>query len=312
MKHVSVLLHETVDLLNVKPDGIYVDGTLGRGGHAGLLISKLTTGHLYAFDKDEQAIAESRENLKDSLDKVTFIHNDFRYMQEELSRYGVEHVDGVMMDLGVSSPQFDDPKRGFSYRYDARLDMRMDQEQSKDAWQVVNTYPYQDLVRILREYGEERYAVQIARAIEHRRQEGPIDTTFQLVDVIRSALPEKELHKKGHPAKQTFQALRIEVNDELDSLERGLSEACGLLDLHGRCAVITFHSLEDRLVKTTFKDLSSAPFLAPKIPLKADQMEQASFLLVNKKPVMADEQELAENHRSHSAKLRVIERIRGV
>ncbi|MDD6675611.1 MAG: 16S rRNA (cytosine(1402)-N(4))-methyltransferase RsmH [Lactimicrobium massiliense] len=312
MKHVSVLLHETVDLLNVKPDGIYVDGTLGRGGHAGLLISKLTTGHLYAFDKDEQAIAESRENLKDSLDKVTFIHNDFRYMQEELSRYGVEHVDGVMMDLGVSSPQFDDPKRGFSYRYDARLDMRMDQEQPKDAWQVVNTYPYQDLVRILREYGEERYAVQIARAIEHRRQEGPIDTTFQLVDVIRSALPEKELHKKGHPAKQTFQALRIEVNDELDSLERGLREACGLLDLHGRCAVITFHSLEDRLVKTTFKDLSSAPFVAPKIPLKADQMEQASFLLVNKKPVMADEQELAENHRSHSAKLRVIERIRGV
>lgn len=312
MKHVSVLLHETVDLLNVKPDGIYVDGTLGRGGHAGLLISKLTTGHLYAFDKDEQAIAESRENLKDSLDKVTFIHNDFRYMQEELSRYGVEHVDGVMMDLGVSSPQFDDPKRGFSYRYDARLDMRMDQEQTKDAWQVVNTYPYQDLVRILREYGEERYAVQIARAIEHRRQEGPIDTTFQLVDVIRSALPEKELHKKGHPAKQTFQALRIEVNDELDSLERGLREACGLLDLHGRCAVITFHSLEDRLVKTTFKDLSSAPFVAPKIPLKADQMEQASFLLVNKKPVVADEQELAENHRSHSAKLRVIERIRGV
>lgn len=312
MKHVSVLLHETVDLLNVKPDGIYVDGTLGRGGHAGLLISKLTTGHLYAFDKDEQAIAESRENLKDSLDKVTFIHNDFRYMQEELTRYGVEHVDGVMMDLGVSSPQFDDPKRGFSYRYDARLDMRMDQEQSKDAWQVVNTYPYQDLVRILREYGEERYTVQIARAIEHRRQEGPIDTTFQLVDVIRSALPEKELHKKGHPAKQTFQALRIEVNDELDSLERGLREACGLLDLHGRCAVITFHSLEDRLVKTTFKDLSSAPFVAPKIPLKADQMEQASFLLVNKKPVMADEQELAENHRSHSAKLRVIERIRGV
>lgn len=312
MKHVSVLLHKTVDLLNVKPDGIYVDGTLGRGGHAGLLISKLTTGHLYAFDKDEQAIAESRENLKDSLDKVTFIHNDFRYMQEELTRYGVEHVDGVMMDLGVSSPQFDDPKRGFSYRYDARLDMRMDQEQSKDAWQVVNTYPYQDLVRILREYGEERYTVQIARAIEHRRQEGPIDTTFQLVDVIRSALPEKELHKKGHPAKQTFQALRIEVNDELDSLERGLREACGLLDLHGRCAVITFHSLEDRLVKTTFKDLSSAPFVAPKIPLKADQMEQASFLLVNKKPVMADEQELAENHRSHSAKLRVIERIRGV
>lgn len=308
MKHVSVLLHETVDLLNVKPDGIYVDGTLGRGGHAGLLISKLETGHLYAFDKDETAIEESKINLKDHLDKVTFIHDDFRHMKEALHERGIEAVDGVMMDLGVSSPQFDDPTRGFSYRYDARLDMRMDQSQTLDAWQIVNSYEYAALVRILQQYGEERYAKQIARAIERKRQEHSIDTTFELVDVIRSALPERVLHGKGHPAKQTFQALRIEVNDELGALQRGLEEACSLLKSGGRCAVITFHSLEDRMVKTAFRNLSSAPFVEPKLPVKQSQMEQASFLLVTRKPVVADEGELEENHRAHSAKLRVIEK----
>ncbi len=308
MKHVSVLLHETVDLLNVKPDGIYVDGTLGRGGHAGLLISKLENGHLYAFDKDETAIEESKINLKDHLDKVTFIHDDFRHMKEALHERGIEAVDGVMMDLGVSSPQFDDPTRGFSYRYDARLDMRMDKSQSLDAWQVVNTYEYSALVRILQQYGEERYAKQIARAIERKRKEHSIDTTFELVDVIRSALPERVLHGKGHPAKQTFQALRIEVNDELGALQRGLEEACSLLKSGGRCAVITFHSLEDRMVKTAFRNLSSAPFVEPKLPVKQSQMEQASFLLVTRKPVVADEGELEENHRAHSAKLRVIEK----
>lgn len=308
MKHVSVLLHETVDLLNVKPDGIYVDGTLGRGGHAGLLISKLKTGHLYAFDKDETAIEESKINLKDHLDKVTFIHDDFRHMKEALHERGIDAVDGVMMDLGVSSPQFDDPTRGFSYRYDARLDMRMDQSQTLDAWQIVNSYEYAALVRILQQYGEERYAKQIARAIERKRQEHSIDTTFELVDVIRSALPERVLHGKGHPAKQTFQALRIEVNDELGALQRGLEEACSLLKSGGRCAVITFHSLEDRMVKTAFRNLSSAPFVEPKLPVKQSQMEQASFLLVTRKPVVADEGELEENHRAHSAKLRVIEK----
>lgn len=308
MKHVSVLLHETVDLLDVKPDGIYVDGTLGRGGHAGLLISKLETGHLYAFDKDETAIEESKINLKDHLDKVTFIHDDFRHMKEALHERGIDAVDGVMMDLGVSSPQFDDPTRGFSYRYDARLDMRMDQSQTLDAWQIVNSYEYAALVRILQQYGEERYAKQIARAIERKRQEHSIDTTFELVDVIRSALPERVLHGKGHPAKQTFQALRIEVNDELGALQRGLEEACSLLKSGGRCAVITFHSLEDRMVKTAFRNLSSAPFVEPKLPVKQSQMEQASFLLVTRKPVVADEGELEENHRAHSAKLRVIEK----
>ena len=304
MKHVSVLLHETVDSLNVKPDGIYVDGTLGRAGHAKYLISKLTTGHLYAFDKDEQALKESRENLKDVLDKATLIHADFSRMKEELHARGVEKVDGIMMDLGVSSPQFDDSQRGFSYRFDARLDMRMNQEQDLDAEKVVNTYSEQELTRILKEYGEERYAYAIAKAIVKKR-------TFELVDVIKSALPAKELRKKGHPAKQTFQAIRIEVNNELGALQKGIEEALDLLDVNGRCAIITFHSLEDRIVKNTFKDYSSAPFVEPRIPLKVEQMEQASFQLINRKPILATQEELDENHRSHSAKLRVIERIKG-
>lgn len=310
MKHVSVLLNETVDLLNVKPDGIYVDGTLGRGGHTSLLLSRLTTGHVYAFDKDQQAIEESKVNLQKYEGKVTFIHSDFGNMKEALKEYGISKVDGVMMDLGVSSPQFDDPSRGFSYRFDARLDMRMDQSQDLDAYKVVNTYSFANLTKILSRYGEVRFAKQIARAIEKARQEKPIETTFELVDIIKSALPAAELRKKGHPAKQTFQALRIEVNDELGSLRRGLEEACDLLNVHGRCAVITFHSLEDRMVKQTFKDLTTAPFVDPKIPLTVDQMEQASFLNLTKKQIVADEEESIENRRSHSAKLRGIERIK--
>ncbi|MEE1411926.1 MAG: 16S rRNA (cytosine(1402)-N(4))-methyltransferase RsmH [Bulleidia sp.] len=310
MKHVSVLLNETVDLLNVKPDGIYVDGTLGRGGHTSLLLSRLTTGHVYAFDKDQQAIEESKVNLQKYEGKVTFIHSDFGNMKEALKEYGISKVDGVMMDLGVSSPQFDDPSRGFSYRFDARLDMRMDQSQDLDAYKVVNTFSFANLTKILSRYGEVRFAKQIARAIEKARQEKPIETTFELVDIIKSALPAAELRKKGHPAKQTFQALRIEVNDELGSLRRGLEEACDLLNVHGRCAVITFHSLEDRMVKQTFKDLTTAPFVDPKIPLTVDQMEQASFLNLTKKPIVADEEESIENRRSHSAKLRGIERIK--
>ena len=311
MEHVSVLLNETVDLLNVRPDGIYVDGTLGRGGHAKLLLSKLNGGHLYAFDKDEQALRESRENLKDYLESVTMIHSDFRTMKDELAERGIRRVSGIMMDLGVSSPQFDDPERGFSYRYDAKLDMRMDRSQELDAYTVVNTYTVQQLTKILREYGEERYASSIAGNIVKARNRKPVETTFELVDIIRGALPDKELRKKGHPAKQTFQALRIEVNDELNALRTGLEDALNLLETGGRCAVITFHSLEDRIVKQTFRDYSSAPFVEPKLPLKAEQMEQASFQLITARPVTAEEEELNDNHRSHSAKLRVIERIRG-
>ncbi|HCV54471.1 MAG: 16S rRNA (cytosine(1402)-N(4))-methyltransferase RsmH [Galactobacillus timonensis] len=310
MEHQSVLLNETIAALQVKPEGIYVDGTLGRGGHSKVLAQQLTSGHLYAFDKDETAIEESREVLKDEMDRITLIHGDFRTMKEALNRLGITKVDGVMMDLGVSSPQFDDPSRGFSYRYDARLDMRMDQSQSKDAWQVVNTYSEQELTRILHTYGEERYASSIARMIVKERAEHPVDTTLQLVDIIRRALPAREVNRKGHPAKKTFQALRIEVNGELEALQQGLSEAADLLALHGRLAVITFQSLEDRIVKDYFRDLTSVPYVAPKLPIPESEIEQASFALVTRKPVTADEEELNENHRAHSAKLRAIERTK--
>lgn len=310
MEHISVLQEETIDLLNVHDGGIYVDCTLGRGGHAKKLLERGSNIHLYAFDKDVTAIEESKENLNAYLSQITFIHDDFCHIKEILNEYGVTEVDGVMMDLGVSSPQIDDPQRGFSYRYDAPLDMRMDQTQTLTAYEIVNRYPYEKLAYILSAYGEERYAKQIARKIEKMRVENPIETTFQLVDVIKHSLPAKELNKKGHPAKQTFQALRIEVNNELTSLSAGLQEACKMLKPKGRCAIISFHSLEDRIVKNLFKDLTTAPFALPKLPLTASQMEQASFSLVTKKPIVASSEELDKNHRAHSAKLRVIERIK--
>ena len=309
MKHVSVLPLKTIELLRVRENGIYADGTLGRGGHASMVLEKLTGGHLYGFDKDAEAIRESTENLKAYADRFTPIHSDFRNMRQELENRGVYALDGAMFDLGVSSPQFDDPSRGFSYRYDARLDMRMDTEQEKDAWIVVNTYTKQELIRILRDYGEERYAASIADHIVRSRAQKPVDTTFELADIVRESIPARELHKKGHPAKQTFQALRIEVNDELGALEEGVRDILDILTPGGRCAVITFHSLEDRIVKKLFKEYSSAPFVEPRLPLKAAQMEQASFRLVTRKPVTADEDELQVNNRSHSAKLRVIEKI---
>ena len=310
MEHESVLLPETIELLDVKPEGIYVDATLGRGGHTRALAEKLTTGHLYSFDKDAEAIAESQENLADLADRITLIHADFRDLRQELEARGIEAVDGVMMDLGVSSPQFDDPERGFSYRFDARLDMRMDQEQKLTAYDVINTYGEGELASVFRRYGEERYAGPIARTIVRQREKAPVETTFQLVELIRSALPAKVLNKKGHPAKQVFQALRIEVNDELGALEEGLQQACSILKPGGRCAVITFHSLEDRIVKTIFKELTTAPFVEPRLPVKASQMEQASFTAVTRKPVTAGSEELARNRRAHSAKLRAVERIR--
>ena len=310
MEHESVLLPETIELLDVKPEGIYVDATLGRGGHTRALAEKLTTGHLYSFDKDAEAIAESQENLADLADRITLIHADFRDLRQELEARGVAAVDGVMMDLGVSSPQFDDPERGFSYRFDARLDMRMDQEQKLTAYDVINTYGEGELASVFRRYGEERYAGPIARTIVRQREKAPVETTFQLVELIRSALPAKVLNKKGHPAKQVFQALRIEVNDELGALEEGLQQACRILKPGGRCAVITFHSLEDRIVKTIFKELTTAPFVEPRLPVKASQMEQASFTAVTRKPVTAGSEELARNRRAHSAKLRAVERIR--
>lgn len=310
-EHYSVLLDETIDALNIKEDGIYVDCTLGGGGHSSRILEKLTTGHLYCFDQDTHAIEAARERLSKISDNFTIIHANFKEIKARLSMEGVYKVDGIVFDLGVSSPQFDNAERGFSYNTDARLDMRMNQEQDLDAEKVVNTYSEQELTRILKEYGEERYAYAIAKAIVKKRNIQPIKTTFELVDVIKSALPAKELRKKGHPAKQTFQAIRIEVNNELGALQKGIEEALDLLDVNGRCAIITFHSLEDRIVKNTFKDYSSAPFVEPRIPLKVEQMEQASFQLINRKPILATQEELDENHRSHSAKLRVIERIKG-
>ena len=309
MEHYSVMLNETIDGLQIKKDGIYVDATLGRAGHAKAIIAKLDQGHLYAFDKDEAAIARSKEILKDHLDKVTFIHSDFSTMMMQLQDIGVDHIDGFVMDLGVSSPQFDDASRGFSYRFDARLDMRMDQGQELDAYKIVNTYPYEELVRILFQYGEEKYAKQIARKIEAARKIKPITTTFELVDVIRSALPAKVVNKKGHPAKQTFQALRIEVNHELDSLQNGLQQALDMLGHGGIGCVITFHSLEDRIVKEEFKKRSSVAKVDKRIPLKADELEKPAYELLNRKPILASETELAANNRSHSAKLRIIKRV---
>lgn len=308
MKHVSVMLETTVSMLNIKPDGIYVDGTLGRGGHSSEILKRLTTGHLYSFDIDQQAIEESRSRLEKINHNFTLIKANFADMQKELNELGVYEVDGVLLDIGVSSPQFDDPERGFSYRYDTRLDMRMDRNQSLDAYKIVNEYSYSDLVRILYQYGEESFAKQIACKIEAKRAEKPIETTGQLVEVIKSALPNKVLSRQGHPAKQTFQALRIEVNHELDNLKSGLQGALNLLKPGGRLAVISFHSLEDEIVKQIFKSNSQPPLIDKRIPLKAEEIPQARFTLVNKKPITAEESELEENHRAHSAKLRVIER----
>ncbi len=307
-KHDTVLLHETVDLLEIKPDGIYVDATLGGSGHSEYLLSKLTTGHLYAFDQDETAHENAKIRLKTALEsgKVTLIKDNFRHLRAALAENGILKIDGILYDLGVSSPQFDDSERGFSYRKEARLDMRMDQSQALSAYEVVNNYPYEDLVRIFFRYGEDKFSKQIARKIEQVRKLGPIETTTVLAELIKSALPQKELKKKGHPAKQIFQAIRIEVNDELGAAAESLEQAIDLLNPNGRISVITFHSLEDRLTKSIFKEYSTVN--VPKgLPMLPKEME-AKLTLVNRKPILASEAELENNNRAHSAKLRVAEK----
>ncbi|MBR0137149.1 MAG: 16S rRNA (cytosine(1402)-N(4))-methyltransferase RsmH, partial [Erysipelotrichaceae bacterium] len=241
-------------------------------------------------------------------DNYTLIRNNFSNMKEEMESAGIDKVNGILLDIGVSSPQFDDGERGFSYRYDARLDMRMDQSQELDAYQIVNQYSYQDLVRIIWKYGEEPYARNIARKIEASRASAPIETTGQLVEIIKSALPAKALKKQGHPAKQTFQALRIETNHELDSLSKALDDGLSLLASKGRMAVISFHSLEDEIVKEKFRKASSAPEYDKRIPIKASDIPPAEYELITRKPITADENEIQLNHRSKSAKLRIIER----
>jgi 16S rRNA (cytosine1402-N4)-methyltransferase len=305
-QHIPVLYHQSLDGLNIKPTGIYLDCTLGRGGHSLGIVSKLTTGRLIGLDQDDQAIQEASENLKEYSEKITLIHDNFRNLKSIMADLQISSLDGILMDLGVSSPQFDDPSRGFSYRYDARLDMRMDRRQTIDAFTVVNSYPYERLVQIFLSYGEESYAKQIARAIEKQRSLSPIETTFQLVDVIKSALPSKVLSQKGHPAKQVFQALRIEVNQELSILEGTLRDAISLLNHDGRLAVITFHSLEDRIVKKIFAEMSHVN-VPSKLPVLGNPT--ADYELIDKKHSRANETELLENPRSRSAKLRILRKV---
>lgn len=302
------MLNECIELLNIKPNGIYVDGTLGRAGHSSKILEKLEEGHLYCFDIDQQAIEQSKDKLSKISSNFTIIHDNFSNMKNALKKYDVEKVDGVLLDIGVSSPQFDDPERGFSYRYDTRLDMRMDESQKLDAYKIINEYEFNELVRVLRDYGQEKYAVSIARNIEKQRTIAPIETTGQLVEIIKKSKPAKELAKVGHPAKQTFQALRIEVNDELNNLSKACKDALELLNPKGRVAIITFHSLEDVIVKKVFKEASSSPKIDKHIPIKAQDIPLSEFVLVNKKVLTASEKELKTNHRAHSAKLRVIER----
>lgn len=310
--HVTVLLKEAVAGLNVQPTGTYVDATLGGGGHSGEILQHLTSGHLYSFDQDKTAIDYNQQHLSAAIKagKLTLVEDNFRHLKVALARAGVRQINGIVYDLGVSSPQFDDAERGFSYQHDAPLDMRMNQDQSLSAMQVVNEWPYERLVRILYRYGEERFAKQIARKIERRRQRHPIKTTFELVEVIKEAIPAAARRHGGHPAKKSFQAIRIAVNDELGALEESLEQAFDLLKIGGRISVITFQSLEDRLVKTMFREQSSLSADLPQgLPVIPAGMEP-HFKLINKKPILPSAQELAHNHRAHSAKLRIIEKIK--
>ena len=309
MKHTSVLLEESIAALQIKPEGIYVDATLGRGGHSKKILEQLTTGHLYGIDKDEAAIKASDAILKEINSLYTLIHADFKDLKNRLGALGVDKIDGILFDLGVSSPQFDDPERGFSYRFEARLDMRMDQRQEKTAYDVVNFYSFAELMRIFREYGEEPNAKLIARAIEKARMIQPITTTFELVEIIKTALPQKTLKKKGHPAKQVFQSLRLEVNQELEELDEVLRQAANMLNVDGCAAVISFHSLEDRIVKRVFQSLTKIEQVDKRIPVLAAEIAQAKYELQSRKPIVAKAEELEENPRAKSAKLRAIKRL---
>ena len=306
--HISVLLNECLDGLDIKPDGIYVDGTLGGAGHSSQIAKRLTTGRLIGIDRDPIALQAAGERLAPYKDNVTLVHSNFCEMQQVLQELGIDGVDGILLDLGVSSPQLDDGERGFSYMADAPLDMRMNGEDVLSAHTVVNTWPQEELKRILYTYGEERYAPQIAAAICRRRQEAPIDTTLQLVDVIRSAMPPAALREKQHPAKRSFQAIRIAVNDELGSVEKAMEAAIPLLNKGGRLAVITFHSLEDRIVKLAMADAAKGCTCPPNFPVCVCG-KKPKVKLISRKPIVASEKELEVNPRSRSAKLRICEKL---
>lgn len=310
--HVTVLLNEAVENLNIKPDGVYVDCTLGGGGHTQKILSQLNEkGRLFSFDQDQTAIGYNQKKLDKELQsgKLTLVKDNFRNIKNCLNDRGISKIDGVVYDLGVSSPQFDVAQRGFSYKLEAPLDMRMDQSQSLTAKEIVNKWSFNDLVRIFSRYGEEKFSKSIARKIEQRRQQKSIDTTTELVEIIKSGIPARARRTGGHPAKRVFQALRIAVNDELGALEDSLEQALAMLNVEGRVSVITFQSLEDRLVKNMFKEKTSLPDLPQGLPVIPEGMD-VDFRLVNRKPILPSEDEIEKNHRAHSAKLRVIERIK--
>ncbi len=306
-KHETVLLHETVDMLNIKKDGIYVDSTLGGAGHSTYLLSQLgTRGRLVVFDQDITAIENAKEKLQD--ERVLFIKSNFRFIKDALLENGISKVDGILYDLGVSSPQLDVRERGFSYHQDAPLDMRMDQSQKLTAQIVVNEWAYEDLVRIFFRYGEEKFSKQIAREIERRRKIKRIETTQELVDIIKEAIPAPARRKGGHPGKRTFQAIRIAVNDELGAVEDSLNDALTLLNPGGRISVITFHSLEDRITKHIFQEATKGPEIPKGLPVIPKEFEP-DFKLVSRKPILPSKDEVEANNRARSAKLRVIEKI---
>ena len=306
--HVSVLLQECIDGLNIKPDGIYVDGTLGGAGHSSQIAARLTTGRLIGIDRDPIALAAAGKRLEPYKDRVSLVHSNFCEMAQVLEDLGIQGVDGILMDLGVSSPQLDDGERGFSYMVDAPLDMRMNNEDALSAETVVNTWPQEELKRILYTYGEERYAPQIAAAICRRREERPITTTLELVDIIRSAMPPAALREKQHPAKRSFQAIRIAVNDELGSVEKAMEVAIPLLNPGGRLAIITFHSLEDRIVKTAMADAAKGCTCPPQFPVCVCG-KKPKVKLISRKPIVSSAEELEANPRARSAKLRVCEKL---
>lgn len=307
MKHYSVMLEEAIDGLNIKPDGIYVDGTCGYAGHSSEILKKLTTGHLYAFDQDQEAIDYATQRLHSISENFTIIHSNFVNMKEKLNELGIDHVDGILFDLGLSSPQIDNEERGFTFMNDAPLDMRMDRDNKLTASKIVNEYSIEELTNIFFLYGEEKMSKSIAKAIVKERLTKEIKTTKELVKVIESGVGAKYFNK-FHPERQIFQAIRIEVNSELKVLSKVLPDAINLLNINGRMSVITFHSLEDRITKQLFKKESEIDELVKGLPVIPDDYKP-KIKLINKKPILPSEKELQENSRSKSAKLRIIERI---
>ncbi|MBR4132348.1 MAG: 16S rRNA (cytosine(1402)-N(4))-methyltransferase RsmH [Oscillospiraceae bacterium] len=307
-RHASVLLDESIEALNILPGGIYLDGTLGGAGHSLEIVKRLTTGRLIGVDRDPAALEAAKQRLAEYMDRVTLVHSNFRALDAILDDLRIEAVDGMLFDLGVSSPQLDDGSRGFSYMTDAPLDMRMDPGDSLTAREIVNTWPREELRRILFEFGEERYAPLIAAAIERRREQGPIETTLELVDVIRSAMPPQALREKQHPAKRSFQAIRIAVNDELSSVSDAMRCAIARLRPGGRLAVITFHSLEDRIVKNAMQTAARGCTCPPEFPVCVCG-KKPQIKIITKKPILPDERELEENPRARSAKLRAAEKL---